>query len=502
MMLQDFKDLLNPRAVLRFADRPVDRIAFHSAEVERGTLFFAVPGTRADGASYVDEALERGAVAIVSERPMSLRVPVLVVEDVRRALADAACRFYDDPSADLAVLGITGTNGKTTVAHMIRHILETDGRSTGLLGTISYEFGGRRLPAPNTTPDPVRLQGYLREMVDRRAQACVMEVSSHALAQERVRGVRFRAGVFLNLTQDHLDYHGTMGEYAAAKARLFAQLPPGGLAILNADADPAAVATMYEALPMGTRVVSFGRSAGAAVRASEVRCDIDGTRFRMSMQHGVVDVHLPLPGEHNVENALAAAATCHALGVSEIAIAHALDAMPSVRGRMELAGSRGGVRAFVDYAHTPDAIQKACAALRRLTAGPLTVVFGCGGDRDRGKRPLMAQAAARFADRLILTSDNPRSEDPERILDEVERGILEPPAGLEIRAREYARLVDRAAAIERAVRLARPDETILVAGKGHEVYQDFGDTVVPFDDREHLQRALGCGPAAGERRRW
>ena len=501
MRLQDFKSLLKPRVVLRFVDEVVERIAFHSGDVEAGTLFFAVPGNKADGASYVDEALDRGAIAIVSERPMSLRVPVFVVEDVRRALADAACHFYEHPSAEMDVIGVTGTNGKTTVTHMIRHILETDGRSAGLLGTISYEFGGRRLPAPNTTPDPVRLQGYLREMADRRIDACAMEVSSHALVQERVRGVRFGVGVFLNLTQDHLDYHGTMGSYAAAKARLFRQLPPGGTAVLNADADPGAVAAMYDALPMGTRVISFGRSQGATIRAQSIRCSIDGTRFGLVMPNGVLDVHMPQPGEHNVENALAAAATCHALGVSDLSIAHALETMPAVRGRMELAAARGGVRVFVDYAHTPDALEKACIALRGLTHGPVTVVFGCGGDRDRTKRPQMAVAAARYADRLILTSDNPRSESPEQILDDVEAGILRPPAGVELRAREYARLVDRAEAIERAVRLARPDETILVAGKGHEAYQDFGDTVVPFDDREHARRAMDrFGPAGQESR--
>jgi UDP-N-acetylmuramoyl-L-alanyl-D-glutamate--2,6-diaminopimelate ligase len=260
---------------------------------------------------------------------------------------------------------------------------------------------------------------------------------------------------------------------------------------------------MYDALPMGTRVVSFGRAPSATIRAQNIRCSMDGARFGLVMPHGVLDVSLPLPGEHNVENALAAAATCHALGVSEISIAHALETMPPVRGRMELAAARGGVRVFVDYAHTPDALEKACVALRSLTDGPVTVVFGCGGDRDRTKRPQMAVAAARFADRLILTSDNPRSESPEQILDDVEAGVLRPPAGADLRAREYARLVDRAEAIERAVRLARPDETILVAGKGHETYQDFGDTVVPFDDREHARRAMDrFGPAGQEPRGW
>ncbi|MFO1050980.1 MAG: UDP-N-acetylmuramoyl-L-alanyl-D-glutamate--2,6-diaminopimelate ligase [Planctomycetota bacterium] len=481
-------DTLGAYRLEPFADEPVAALAFHSTEVVPGTLFFAIPGTREDGARYVDEALDRGAIAVVCERPMSLRVPVVVVRDVRIALADAACAFYDDPSSELTTIGVTGTNGKTTTTHLLRHLLETDGRPAGLLGTISYEFGGRRIPASNTTPDPVRLQGYLREMADRRVQACVMEVSSHALEQQRVRGVRFRAAVFTNLTQDHLDYHGTMSAYAKAKAKLFASLRPGGLAVLNLDSD--ATPLMYDALPNGIRVIGFGRREGATVRAVDIRCDADGTSFKLVMPQGEHDIRMPLPGEHNVENALAAAATAQALGVSEIAIAHALETAPPVRGRMEPIGARGGARVFVDYAHTPDAIEKACATLRALGDGPLTVVFGCGGDRDRGKRPLMARAAARWAERVFITSDNPRSEDPERILDEVERGLLELPAGGDWRVREYARMVDRAEAIGEAVRRARGGEIVLVAGKGHETYQILADAVIPFDDREWARKAL------------
>lgn len=489
--LADLIRVLEPVGVYRlepFGDESVTALAFHSGEVSLGTLFFAVPGTRDDGARYVDEALERGALAIVCERPMNLRVPVIVVRDVRTALADAARAFYDDPSAQLATIGVTGTNGKTTTTHLLRHVLETDDRPTGLLGTISYEFGGRRIPASNTTPDAVRLQGYLREMVDRRVQACVMEVSSHALEQQRVRGVRFRAGVFTNLTQDHLDYHGTMANYARAKARLFALLRPGGFAVLNVDSPAASL--MYEAVPSGVKVLGFGRSEGAAIRAVDVQCAIDGTRFRLCMPHGEHLVHLPLPGEHNVENALAAAAAAQGLGVSEIAIAHALETAPPVRGRMEPVGARGSARVFVDYAHTPDAIEKACATLRKLGDGPLTIVFGCGGDRDRSKRPQMARAAAKWAERVFITSDNPRSEDPEAILDEVERGLLEIPADQELRVREYARITDRSHAIVEAVRRARPDEMVLIAGKGHENYQILADAVVPFDDREWARKAL------------
>jgi UDP-N-acetylmuramoyl-L-alanyl-D-glutamate--2,6-diaminopimelate ligase len=491
--LRDLLAVLDPISAYRLdsvADESVLALAFHSGEVVPGTLFFAVPGTREDGARYVDEALDRGALAVVSERAMTLRVPVIVVRDVRAALADAARHFYGDPSAQVDTIGVTGTNGKTTTTHLLRHVLETDGKPTGLLGTIAYEFDGRRIPAVHTTPDPVRLHGYLREMADRRVPCCVMEVSSHALVQERVRGVRFRAAVFTNLTQDHLDYHGSMTAYAQAKARLFAALRPGGLAVLNLDSPAALV--MWDALPQGTKVVGFGEGENADVRAVDIRCDAEGTSFRLVMPQGEHLVRLPLPGRHNIENALAAAATAQALGVSEISIAHALETAPPVRGRMELVGKKGGVRVYVDYAHTPDAIEKACATLRAFGDGPITIVFGCGGDRDRSKRPLMARAAAAGAERVFLTSDNPRSEDPEAILDEVERGLLGCAESGAVRIREYARITDRAVAIGDAIRRARPGEFVLVAGKGHETYQILADSVIPFDDREWAQKALAA----------
>ncbi len=485
--LKDLREVLGPDAVYRFKDEAVESLAFDSRDVTPGTVFFAIPGNLDDGVRFVDDALARGAVAVVSERAMSIKVPVFVVSDARLALARAANAFFEDPSLGIDVLGITGTNGKTTVAHMLRHVLETDGRRAGLLGTIAYEFGGRCVPARTTTPDPITLQGYLRDMIERGGDACVMEVSSHALVQERVAGTRFRAGVFLNLTQDHLDYHGSMDRYAQAKSRLFAMLQPGAVAVLNADSP--ASERMFEAVKPGVHVVTFARNREASFRATGIRTSLDGSRFTLSMPRGTVDVQLPLPGPHNVDNALAAAATAHALGISELTIAHALETMPPVRGRMELVARReDGARIFVDYAHTPDALDKSCAALRQLTDGRLTVVFGCGGDRDRRKRPLMARAAARHADKVVLTSDNPRSEDPEAILDEVEVGLRDLPEG--VRMVEAWRDVDRAAAIERAVQEARPGEVVLVAGKGHETYQVLGDSVIPFDDRDWIRSAL------------
>ena len=428
---------------------------------------------------------------MVAEEALPVPVPVLVVDNGRIALADAARYYYRDPSRALSVVGVTGTNGKTTTAHLIRGCLQADRRQVGLLGTIAYEFGGRRIPAANTTPDPVRIHGYLREMADRFASACVMEVSSHSLDQERVRGVRFAAGVFTNLTQDHLDYHGDMKSYAAAKARLFAQLEPGAVAVLNYD-DPAS-ATMADALGYGVRALTYGFAADADVRAEQVRPGPDGTRLFMVMPHGRVELFLRLVGLHNVQNALAAAAAALSLGTSELTVASALEDARPVPGRLEtveppLANRQQRVRVFVDYAHTPDALDKVCGTLRHLGEGRLLVVFGCGGDRDRTKRAPMTAAVARHAHTAFLTSDNPRSEDPDAILDDMEQGI----AGSAARC---FRVVDRAEAIRCAVAEAQDGDVVLLAGKGHETYQILRDSVVPFDDRQEAVRALAAKEA-------
>jgi UDP-N-acetylmuramoyl-L-alanyl-D-glutamate--2,6-diaminopimelate ligase len=488
--LRELRDCLQPREVLRWRDLAVDGLAFHSAEVRPGNLFFAIRGAKNDGSIYAQQAMARGAVALVAEEALGLALPVLVVDNAREALADAARYYYRDPSRALSVVGVTGTNGKTTTSHLIRGCLQADRRQVGLLGTIAYEFGGRRIPAGNTTPDPVRIHGYLREMADRFASACVMEVSSHSLDQGRVRGVRFATAVFTNLTQDHLDYHGTMDEYRRAKARLFDGLQPGSCAVLNRD-DPSAVA-MAEALGSGVRTMWFGMGAGADVSAENVRPTADGTRFQMVMPNGRVELFLRLVGEHNVQNALAAAAASLSLGASELTVASALEDARPVPGRLELVEAPSGknprIRTFVDYAHTPDALDKVCGTLAQLCEGRLHVVFGCGGDRDRSKRAPMAAAVARHAHFAYLTSDNPRSEDPEAILDDM-------LPGLQGSQGTSSRVVDRAEAIRAAVAHAEPGDTVLIAGKGHETYQILKDSVVPFDDRLEAARALAAKEA-------
>ena len=488
--LRELRDCLQPRQVMHYRDLAVDGLAFHSSDVRPGNLFFAIRGTRADGAVYARQAVARGAAAVVAEEALPVNVPLLLVDNARVALADAARFVYRDPSKSISVIGVTGTNGKTTTSYLLRACLQADRRQVGLLGTIAYEFGGRRIPASTTTPDPVRIQGYLREMADRFASACVMEVSSHSLDQQRVRGVQFAAGVFTNLSQDHLDYHSDMGAYAAAKARLFAQLGSGSVAVLNHD-DPAS-SLMAEQLGPGVRVLTFGFSPNADVRAESVRPGPDGTRFVMVMPNGRVELFLRLCGEHNVNNALAAAASALAMGTSELTIASALEDARPVPGRLELVegplGRSSRVRVFVDYAHTPDALEKVCGTLQELCEGRLLVVFGCGGDRDPSKRAPMTAAVARHANVAFLTSDNPRSEEPDSILDDMEVGLKDSSASC-------FRVVDRAEAIRCAVAEARPDDTVLVAGKGHETYQILKDSVVPFDDRIEAARALGAKEA-------
>ncbi len=485
--LSEFNHRLRPRKTSGFRDIDIHGLAFHSARVQPGQLFFAVRGTQCDGAEYAAHALSRGAVAIVSEQLVPASCPVLVVDDVRRALALAADLYYGEPSQELLVVGVTGTNGKTTVAHMVRSCLdaffESKGR-TGLIGTTGYEFGERCLPAINTTPDPVRLHGYMHEMVDEGCRACVMEVSSHGLVQERVHGIRFNVGAFLNLTQDHLDYHGDMVSYAQAKARLFANLEPGSHACICTDSDVADI--MIDALDRDVNVHTFGSESDAETRFENVVSGIEGSRFEMLLPTGRVELMLHMPGLHNVHNAVAAASIATAMGVSPLTIVQALEGLRPVRGRLELAAECDGVRVYVDYAHTPVALEKVCATMRDLTQGRLLVVYGCGGDRDRSKRPQMTKAVLQHADCVYMTSDNPRSEDPEKILDDMEGGCADSwPQRPSI-----ARIADRRSAIRAAVIEARGGDTVLIAGKGHETCQVMNDVVTQFDDCHEARKAM------------
>jgi UDP-N-acetylmuramoyl-L-alanyl-D-glutamate--2,6-diaminopimelate ligase len=448
----------------------VHAITEDSRAVGQGALFLAIRGAERDGHAYLDGAATAGAGAALIDDPSRTTLPAIVVNDTRRAAAVAAAAFYRFPARTLRFVGVTGTNGKTTTVGMLRHLLDDPVSRCASIGTLGVLIGSEGLELPGgsglTTPGPVELQRVLRQLADAGVGTVAMETSSHALHQRRVEGLRFSAGVFTNLTRDHLDYHVTMEAYLAAKALLVESLAPDGAAIVNAD-DQA-----WTALPRASRVVRFGLERDAEVRAEQVRYAPRGSRWVLVIGEARHEVKLPLIGDFNVANALAAAAAAWALGRAPAAVAHALRTLPQVPGRLEIIGEQPTV--LRDYAHTPDALERALAAVRPFTTGKLIVVFGCGGDRDRGKRPEMGRIAQAHADRAIVTSDNPRTEDPERILDDIEAGMI---------SGKHERVEDRRAAIARAIAGAHDGDVILLAGKGHETYQIRGTMKYPFDER-------------------
>jgi UDP-N-acetylmuramoyl-L-alanyl-D-glutamate--2,6-diaminopimelate ligase len=451
----------------------ITALAYASESVSPGTLFFCVPGFTSDGHDFAPQAVERGAVALVCQRPLDLGVPEVVVEDVRAAMGPVAARFYGDPTAELRVVGITGTNGKTTTAYLVRHLLESAGVQTGLLGTVKRVVGGAEEAVERTTPEAIDLQATFRRMLDAGDRACAMEVSSHALELGRASGIRYACRVFTNLTQDHLDFHETMDAYFAAKRRLF-ELP--GTSVVNVD-DPYG---RHIAEDLGD-AVTFAVEREAAYRAREVRFDLTGSSFTCETPGGAFDAWLPLPGLFNVQNALAAIAAVRALEVAAEGIPDALRSFGRVPGRFEPVEEGQDFGVLVDYAHTPDSLENVLRAARELAGGRLHVVFGAGGDRDRSKRPLMGEAASRLADRVIVTSDNPRSENPDAIIDQILEGA---GPGAE-------REVDRRTAIALAIETAEPRDVVVIAGKGHEQGQEFeGGRKEPFDDVTVAREAL------------
>lgn len=458
---------------------PMTGLATDSRVLERGALFVAVRGSQVDGHRYVRQAVERGAIAVVVEQRVDLPVPQVLVRDGRRAAIVLARAWYHEPGGDLSLFGVTGTNGKTTTVGILAHLLNRQG-DAGTIGTLGA-FDGARQPVESTagsltTPGPVDLHATLAALRDRGVRSVAMEASSHSLDQGRLEGLAFRGVVFTNLTQDHLDYHGTMEHYRAAKLRLLGLRGKNAVVAFHAD-DPA-----WAAIPRDGDTVSFGLHPGADVRAALPVADGRGCRFRIEGRFGVREVELPLPGEFNILNALAASACVLGTGVALAEVVERLETAPPVPGRLERLVAEP-CPVFRDYAHTPDALDRAIEALRPLTPGRLIVVFGCGGDRDRGKRPIMGRIAGTRADVAIVTSDNPRTEDPERIMDEIVAGL--PPGA------DYLREADRRVAIGLALERARPGDTVLLAGKGHETYQVLGHEKVPFDEREIVLGLLG-----------
>jgi UDP-N-acetylmuramoyl-L-alanyl-D-glutamate--2,6-diaminopimelate ligase len=453
----------------------VTSLADDSRRVERGGAFLAVRGSDRDGHDYLASATERGAAVAIVEDPARTALPALIVRDGRRAAAIAAAAFYGWPARQLKLLGVTGTNGKTTTVNMLRSVLDDGAENVGTrsasIGTLGVLVGYEGAPMDGggglTTPGPVELQRRFRDLVAMGVGHVAMEVSSHALSQRRAEGTNFDVAIFTNLSRDHLDYHGSMDEYFAAKARLLDLLRPNGTVVVNLD-DPA-----WEGLRADRRRMGFSaRITSADVHAEDVRFHARGSEWVLALGDERHAVTLPLIGDFNIANALAAAAGAWAIGLPGARIAERLSSLPQVPGRLELVNEEPAV--LRDYAHTPDALDRALDAVRPFTRGRLIVVFGCGGDRDPGKRPQMGAIAAAKADVAIVTSDNPRTEDPERILDEIEGGM---------RGAAHERIEDRRAAIARALEVAGEGDVIVLAGKGHETYQVRGTTRLPFDEK-------------------
>lgn len=466
----------------------VTGITYDSRRVGPGHVFVALKGQNADGASFAHQAIEHGAVAIVSENsaPADVQTAWITVHNARYTLAVLASVFYQHPSALMQVVGITGTNGKTTTAHLVASIFEAANIPCGILGTVGYRIGEEVREATHTTPEAPEVQSLLREMADRGCRACAMEVSSHALALRRVDAVRFAAGVFTNLTRDHLDFHADMEAYFHAKRRLFEMLPADAPSLINLD-DPRS-ATLVET---AGRPVTYAINRPADITPGPLSFSLEGLTFDVRTPRGALRVRSALVGRPNVYNILAAVSTGTALGVSFDAIERGVRSLEGVPGRFQVVSNpKDEVTVVVDYAHTDDALRNLLETARPLARGRLITVFGCGGDRDRTKRPLMGAVAGRLSDLILITSDNPRNEDPQRIIEEVQRGIT-----ANTRRDSGQRLltfVDRRQAISKAIELARPGDLVLVAGKGHEKYQVIGSRVLPFDDvvvaREALSR--------------
>ena len=476
--LEILSQAVRPARTVNAAPADVTDLAYDARRVSPGALFFCVPGFKADGHGFAPEAVARGAVALVVERELGLGVPELVVADSRKAMALAADAFFGQPTRELRVAGVTGTNGKTTVAHLLFSVLAAAGRRPGLLGTVESRIGGERRAVVRTTPEAIDLQRTFREMLDAGDRSCAMEASSHAAQLDRLLGVRFAALVFTNLTQDHLDFHGTMEAYFDAKRRLFVEPGPEGRrppAAVNVG-DPWGRRLAAELRELGEAPLTFGLVPDADVRAEDLELSAAGARFRAA---GLA-VTTRLRGRFNVENLLGAIAAARLLDLLDEAVLTGVEHVTGVPGRFEPVDEGQPFAVLVDYAHTPEALANVLREARSLASGRLICVFGCGGDRDRGKRPLMGRTVATLADVAVVTSDNPRSEDPLAIIADVVKGTGD---GAQVEP-------DRTLAIRRALGLAGEGDVVVIAGKGHEQGQELSDCTIPFDDREVAREAL------------
>jgi UDP-N-acetylmuramoyl-L-alanyl-D-glutamate--2,6-diaminopimelate ligase len=459
-------------------------LAYDSREVEHGSAFFAIRGEAVDGHGFIESAISKGAAVIVAEEapPEECKVAWVHVKSSRKALALAGAAFHGRPGEDLALVGVTGTNGKTTSAFLIHHLLNAGLLRSGVLGTIFYDLGGEQVPATHTTPQSLEVQSLLASMRDNGCRACAMEVSSHALHQDRVHGLSFEAAVFTNLTQDHLDYHGTMDAYFDAKAMLFESVADAGHGTMVINSDDLWGRKLVQRFESTDRVRTFGFGVHADYRAINPRYDLTGTSFELSYKGRSFLVRSPLIGDFNVYNTMGAIAAVHAMGLN---LRESIDHMkkaPQVPGRLERVTDRSRFQVFVDYAHTPDALVNVLKSVRSLQPNRIITVFGCGGDRDRAKRPQMAKAAEEGSDICVLTTDNPRNESPEAIMKDAAKGFARP--------RSHALIVDRREAIAAALRGAREGDVVLIAGKGHEGYQEVRGVRHSFDDRKVARKVM------------
>ncbi len=485
MNLEHLIKAVRPVKISGPLDRDITAICYDSRKVVEGALFVALPGEKADGTQFIDAAIDRGAAAIVSEKPgLTTRATAIEVTNARHALADLAAAYFRQPSHRLKIAGVTGTNGKTTTTFLLKHILDTEFLRCGLIGTVRYVIGERELPAHRTTPESSDVQDLLWQMRSAGCKSCAMEVSSHALALDRVRGVEFDVGVFTNLTQDHLDFHRTMDAYFKTKAGLFSgirdQQKKKGRAIFNSDDRYGT--RLADRFAREMEVITYGVGRSAQFRASDVKMDFGGTTYQLEALGKNYLVRMPLIGGFNVYNSLAAIAAASALGVNVRNAVQALAAAPAVPGRLQAIPAQKPFRVFVDYAHSDDALTNVLKTLRELNPARLIVMFGCGGNRDREKRPKMAAAVDAIADHAIITSDNPRKEDLLAIIEDIKVGFrrLQPEV-----------VPDRREAIFHAIAMAQPRDIILLAGKGHESTQEFADHTVPFDDAAIAASAVG-----------
>jgi len=491
MQLKELAEhLLNAR-IEGNGEATVSGIQMDSRHVKPGDIFVCIPGVPGileDRHAYAEDAVRRGAAALVVQQEVKAdpEVPRLFTDDARYALASLAARFYGYPSEQLKVIGVTGTNGKTTTSHLIEHILKYNGFATGLMGNIATRIGEQETYFANNTQEPPDLQRNFRAMADKQTDYCVMEVTSQGLHLGRVIGTKFRTAVFTNLTQDHLDYHGTMDAYREAKGLLFSRLgnacPSDAFAVLNADD----IASDYLRSITAAQPITYGIRTNADVMAKHIRLSGGGSDFVVTYRGEEVEVHVPLVGTFNVYNALAAIAAALAERISLARIALSLAAMKPVKGRMEpvQAGQRCSV--LIDYAHTPDGLDEALKAVAAYASGRVITVFGCGGDRDRDKRPLMGGIAARYSDYIVVTSDNPRYEDPQQIMEDIRQGLKQSAFPEE----RYELIADRKEAIRRAVQMAGDNDVVVIAGKGHETYQLIRGQSFYFDDREAVRTAV------------